>query len=166
MKHYSNQTLNSKIKYFISSPSERSPFVVLTQKFNSLLKRFNSLFTMRSQEHPPFEFRRRGWKSPDGFTWSPFFSFSFSRTVIACRPIPNDKKYTGHMLSIQRNCVCFPLSGGRFLSVGCTPKRIVQRPGELILFRCRLTWHLAARWTAIAVLIGKGKTSPRRKWLL
>lgn len=76
--------------------------------------------------------------------------------VIACRPIPNDKKYTVHAidLSIQRNCVYFSLSEGGF-SAACSLEHIVQRPRELILFRCQLTWHLAARWTAIAVLIGK-----------
>lgn len=84
------------------------------------------------------------------------FFFIVFAMVIACRPIPNDKKYTVHAidLSIQRNCVYFSLSEGGF-SAACSLEHIVQRPRELILFRCQLTWHLAARWTAIAVLIGK-----------
>lgn len=76
------------------------------------------------------------------------FSFFFIvfAMVIACRPIPNDKKYTVHAidLSIQRNCVYFSLSEGGF-SAACSLEHIVQRPRELILFRCQLTWHLAAR---------------------
>lgn len=84
--------------------------------------------------------------------------------VIACRTTPNDKKkkvYTrnGIDLSIQRNCVHVRSPEGGFC-VGRTLERIVQRPGELILFRCQLTRHLAARWTAIAILIG-GKEERR-----
>lgn len=69
-------------------------------------------------------------------------------------------------LSIQRNCVHYvSLPEGGFC-VGCSLERIVQRPGELILFRCQLTRHLAARWTAIAILIegggGEGRKEKRR----
>lgn len=80
--------------------------------------------------------------------------------VIACGAIPNDKKYTQRAidLSIQRNCVHVSLSEGGFC-VGCSVEHIVQRPGELILLRCQLTWHLAARWTAIAILIERRKES-------
>lgn len=69
--------------------------------------------------------------------------------------IKKKKVYTrnGIDLSIQRNCVHVRSPEGGFC-VGRTLERIVQRPGELILFRCQLTRHLAARWTAIAILIG------------
>lgn len=73
--------------------------------------------------------------------------------VIACRTTPNDKKKKrkkgihteqGIDLSIQRNCVHVWLPEGGFC-VGRTLERIVQRPGELILFRCQLTRRLPAR---------------------
>lgn len=101
-------------------------------------------------------------KSPD-FTRNFFFLFLLSfplslslvafAMVIACRTTPNDKKKKrkkgihteqGIDLSIQRNCVHVWLPEGGFC-VGRTLERIVQRPGELILFRCQLTRRLPAR---------------------
>ena len=113
---------------------------------------FSNLFAMWSQKRSSIRVSPQRLKSPMASREVPFF-FSIFATVIACRPIPNDKKYTGHVLSISRfNETACAFRCRRAVSpLAVTLKRIVQRPGELILFRCRLTWHLAARWTAIAI---------------